>query len=247
MLIRSSSIIFETTDREGAILIMPDGAFTEDMWNQTLMENYIAANAKGWYQYVKSDECGRPVKNGHIRVVVGVDKVSSWGIATFASSSEEHVRFEFRGVSHNDGAASQAYIWHCVGSGSGRVGPPEEEIRDLQNDRYPIRNQCVFVRTLNFSLSKKIWDKLAVHEVLQSSNLQDCIFDSKQHPNGTAHGGSSRDQSHSYFDQENVNFHNTQLGLSVSQLCTCDCYETLTLAGLTSIKCAKHAFIRKGS
>ncbi len=149
--------------------------------------------------------------NGDIRVVVGFDKVSSWGIATFASSSEEHVRFEFKGVSQNDGAASQAYTWHCVGSGSGRVGPPEEEIRDLlQNNTYP-KNQCVFVRTLNFELSGKIWDELAVYEV-RSSNLKNCTFDS----NGASHERSSKGQSHSDFDQGNVNFRNTQLGQSVS-------------------------------
>jgi hypothetical protein len=215
VLICSLSIIFETTDREGAILIMPDGAFTEDLRNHKIMEKYVAANAKSWYEYVESDDCGRVIRNGDIRVVVGFDKVSSWGIATFASSSEEHVRFEFKGVSQNDGAPLP-YTWHCVGSGSGRVGPPEEEIRDLlQNNTYP-RNQCVFVRTLNFELSGKFWDELAVHEV-RSSNLRNFIFDSKQPPNGaSSHERSTQDQSHSDFDQGNVNFRNTQLGQSVS-------------------------------
>jgi len=148
---------------------MPDGALSEDLRSHNLVERYIAANAKGWYKYVEGDACGRRIENGDIRVVVGFDKVSSWGMATFASNIEEAGRFEFKGV--NDQQTPHKYMWDCVGSGSGRVGPQEEEIRDLifeERHTSPLRNQCVFMRTLNFTLSGIVRSEVAVHEVRSS-------------------------------------------------------------------------------
>jgi hypothetical protein len=92
-----SDFAFQTTGREGAVLVMPDGALSEDLRNYKLVEKYIADNAKSWYEYVESDDCGMPTENGDIRVVVGMDKVSSWGMATFENVNvEEPLRFEFK-------------------------------------------------------------------------------------------------------------------------------------------------------
>ena len=88
---------------------MPDGATTEDLMNHELVQKYIAKNAQSWYTYIR-EERGRKVKNGDIRLVIGFDKVASWGIATFASSVEEQVRLEFK-TNDSDQAASRAYSW----------------------------------------------------------------------------------------------------------------------------------------
>jgi len=142
--------MFETSAREAAILIMPDGAVTHNVLNDQSVQEYFARNAESWYNYaIVARE--RTVRNGDIRVVIGCDKVTSWGIATLSSNIEQIARFEFKG--NGGGSASQPYSWDCSGScgGSGRVGPHAVEIRSLRSetDTTPLQNQCVFVRTMN--------------------------------------------------------------------------------------------------
>ena len=177
---------------------MPDGALSEDLRHYKLVEKYIADNAKSWYEYVESDDCGMPTENGDIRVVVGMDKVSSWGMATF-ENVEEPLQFEFK----DDGRGSHAptYKWERIVAG--RAGPPEEEIRDLLQgpDTSSLRNQCVFVRTLNVSVAGKVRDELAVYEV-RASRFRGCFSESSRHR--TRPG------------QRNANAQNSQSGQPVS-------------------------------
>jgi hypothetical protein len=107
---------------------------------------------------------GRDVKNGDIRVVVGVDKVSSWGIATSACNTGQTASYVFK---HDP---THAYKWDCIG-GSGRVGPQKSEIHDLIEDNAVPQNQCVFVRTINFTLSGKMWNDFPSEAVQQLAAL----------------------------------------------------------------------------
>jgi hypothetical protein len=142
---------FESSSREAAILTMPDGALTQDLLNELQIHQYISENIRNWYNYARNER-GRNIKIGDIRVVIGVDKVKSWGIATSTCDSGQSASLTFKLENQ-----SRSYRWDCTG-GSGRVGPDEIEINDLiQNDMIP-QNQCVFVRTMNFTLSGKTED-----------------------------------------------------------------------------------------
>jgi len=138
-------------------LVMPEGASAWDLFNSRTMVKYVADNAQSWYEYIIHTR-GRVVGNGDIRLAVGCDKVSSWGIATFANEPERHVRLEFKAVDNPCKSASQTYLWSCDG-GSGRVGPQEAETRDLKQagDSSPLQNQCTFLRTMNVTLSERTW------------------------------------------------------------------------------------------
>jgi hypothetical protein len=149
---------FESTAKEFAILIMPDGARTQDLLNTRGVRDAISSNGEEWYRYAKNIR-GREIKNGDIRVVIGVDKVSSWGMAASACNSGRAVSYVFKHDSVN------AHKWDCTGE-SGRTGPQSREIRDLIEDGAIPQNQCVFVRTINFSLSKKMWKNIS-SEVLE--------------------------------------------------------------------------------
>ncbi len=209
--------IFETSENEGAVLMMPNGALSQDLLNRKSLNEYIAKNAEQWYEYT-INTCGRHVANGDIRVVVGVDKVSSWGIATFASNAEERMRLEFKGT--DDRAVANTYTWNCAGA-CGRVGPSEKEMRGLsqETDEDLLQNQSVFVRTLNFSLSGRTWEGLAIHQVL-SSNLRDGPSASNWAPSDKASSGHGRSATSgkSVLGQGNVNFSTTQLKLCVSRI-----------------------------
>ena len=130
---------------------MPDGATSEDLENTDGICDLIANNATNWYEYVKvARGRRRKVKNGDIRVVVGVDKVSSWGIATSACNIAQTASYEFK---HDP---IHKY-WNCT-AGSGRVGPQKSDIHDLIQDSIVPKNQCIFVRSINFTLSGEMWN-----------------------------------------------------------------------------------------
>jgi len=59
----SSGLGFETSAREGAILIMPNGSTATNLLNTRLMEDHVRKNAEHWYKYA-TDKRGRRVENG---------------------------------------------------------------------------------------------------------------------------------------------------------------------------------------
>lgn len=191
-----SDFAFQTTGSEGALLVMPDGALSEDMLNRKTVEKYIADFAKSWYEYVEGYR-GISIENGDIRVVVGVDKVSSWGIATF-ENVKDPLRFEFK---EDERRESQARTYKWDGIVAARAGPLVEETEDLLWESNSLRNQCVFVRTLNVFVAGKVWDELAAFKV-HTSCFRDCHSD-------LAWDGSSS-------GQRNENFQTSQFGLTVS-------------------------------
>jgi len=221
-----SGFVFETYDSEGAILMMPKGATSQDLLNRHAIERYVKDNAELWYSYV-INERGRAIDNGDIRIVVGCDKVSSWGIATFASSAAQQVRLEFKGMpwSHE---STRSYSWDCVGTASvGRVGPQEAEIRELREgtdapSASHLQNQCVFVRTMNFTLGGRLSNESAAHKV-RAGNLEDGLADTDTLNDHTANGASSSGQSgfatgRSYSGQVQIDSNSTHLGVPVSQI-----------------------------
>ena len=153
-----SDFVFEPSASEGAILTMPRGARSEDLGNLATFREYVAANVADWYRYVNGPR-GREAKNGDIRLVVGFDKTTSWGIATFANQTQQNsCRLKF-GPLERDSAGS--YTWSYSGVADVRAGPDSDEIDELRIDSDPpdvrFENQCLFVRTLNATLADNIW------------------------------------------------------------------------------------------
>ena len=81
------ALSFRFSGSEGAILIMPEGAVSEDLENLRGFREYASANMKMWYRYIISTR-GREVKNGDVRLVIGCDKATSWGMQEEWGNSE---------------------------------------------------------------------------------------------------------------------------------------------------------------
>jgi len=179
---------FESTEQEAAILIMPDGSTSQDLRNTRGIRETISRKAQGWYTYARQTRGRADANNGHIRVVVGVDKVSSWGMATSASNTGQTASFVFkRDWSH-------FYRWDCIG-GNGRAGPNQSEISDLINTNASPQNQCVFLRTINFTLSGEMWNNLP-SEVVEQVHQGSSHFGDPERPNNQreSKGQSSSDR-----------------------------------------------------
>ena len=198
---------------------MPDGATTQNLLNTRGVRSIISSNAKYWYTYA-TETRGRDIKSGDIRVVVGIDKVSSWGIATSACNAGQTASYVFK---HDP---THAYKWDCMG-GSGRVGPLKVETHDLIEENAVLENQCVFVRTMNFTLSGKIWNDFpseAVQQPVQGSgksSRRGSAFGNRGGPRGrqSSSGRGSTSSGHQPGSTQGtsyclVNFDPVELGVS---------------------------------
>jgi len=153
-------IVFESSASEGAILTMPQGAHADNVANISKFRQYLYANAESWYRYV-NDERGREARNGDVRLVIGCDKASSWGMATFANSTAQGFRLRFKPTSQS--GPGQTYEWEYSGTVDTRTGPDPRETEALRSTddsghhSNVYENQCLFVRTLNADLQDDVW------------------------------------------------------------------------------------------
>ncbi|KAF8157956.1 hypothetical protein B0H34DRAFT_436166 [Crassisporium funariophilum] len=166
---RVSGLSFESSAQEGAILAMPEGANSEELENFGRFREYAAANVEHWYEFVNGPR-GREAKNGDIRLVVGCDKSTAWGIAIFANHTQQQndCRLTFSAaVEPSGGVIGRTYSWAYSGMAEVRAGPDPREVNELKqgdgtrnassDDGY--ENQCLFVRTLNITMRDNVWAK----------------------------------------------------------------------------------------
>ena len=150
---------------------MPRGARSEDLGNFARFRKYAAANVADWYKFVNGPR-GREAKNGEVRLVVGFDKTTSWGMAAFINETEHNSCCLKFGLSEGDSAST--YMWsEYSGVTNVRVGPDSDETDELRIDTDPpdfqFENQCLFVRTLNVTLTDDVWAD--IHSTLGSVHV----------------------------------------------------------------------------
>ena len=172
---------------------MPREARSEDLGNFARFKKYAAANVAHWYKFVNGPR-GREVKNGDVRLVVGFDKTTSWGIATFANHTQNNCRLRFGPL---EGDSASTYTWsEYSGVADVRAGPDSDENDELKRDGDPpdvhFENQCLFVRTLNVMLADDVWADI-------HSDLGSVHVDSRnsQYPHVKANSDSYRPHSSS--------------------------------------------------
>ena len=182
-----SDIVFESSASEGAILIMPQGASSEDLRNLARFREYAAANVADWYRYVNGPR-GREAKNGDVRLVVGFDKTTSWGIATFPNQTQQNSCILKFGLLEGDSARWSEHS----GVAEVKAGPRSDEIDGLRIDSDPpdvkFENQCLFVRTLNVTLSDDVWEDIHSSSGSQYPRAKNCSDSNRPHSNNPGNG-----------------------------------------------------------
>ena len=160
-------MVFESSASDGAVLAMPQGAQAQDLANVSIFRRYLSLNAENWYRYINNVR-GREARNGDVRLVIGCDKASSWGVATFSNLTKRKCSLKFRTSSETE--LGQKYVWDCSGMVEARAGPDPQEMELLTVQSGPLLNQCLFVRTLDATLRDDTWYKLGFDfEVTKSS------------------------------------------------------------------------------
>ena len=159
---------FETSASEAAVLTMPEGARSIDLENDSLFSEYLEVNVRNWYDFVSRVRGRKDIRNGQIRLVVGCDKTTAWGIATVSGMSQQTTtKLRFKPLDTTN-SSTAIYSWECSGVVEERVGPDRREIdalRNLDSDGHPELdttpcNQCLFVRTMTATLNNDEWAKL---------------------------------------------------------------------------------------
>ncbi|KAF9479611.1 hypothetical protein BDN70DRAFT_806738 [Pholiota conissans] len=163
---------FMTSAAEGAVLTLPDGAVALDLENIPQIRAYAAAHIENWYRYINGPR-GCEAKNGEVRLVIGCDKATSWGMAAVANLSQHKTHYlKYCSVVNTGGSEAQPapiplYKWDYTGLAEARVGPDLNEIADLKRDddsnvavdgKY--WNQCLFMRTLNLTLGEEVFEAI---------------------------------------------------------------------------------------
>ena len=179
---------------------MPRGARSEDLGNYARFREYAAANVADWYRFVNGPR-GREAKNGDVRLVVGFDKATSWGIATFANQTQQNNCLLKFGPSEGDSA--RTYKWsEYSGVADVRAGPDSFEIDELRLEGDPpdvqFENQCLFVRTLNATLADDVWANIhsssssgsipVDHQNSQYPRVKDYSYSNLPHSNNPDNG-----------------------------------------------------------
>jgi len=166
---------------------MPEGAQSEDVENIARIRAYLVENIENWYRFANGPR-GRDARNGDLRLVIGTDKATSWGIAAF-SNATGHVaqptecQFHFKPTGNEEPSVCK-YTWEYSGVAEVQVGPAVEEgllLREGDNEpplsgKYT--NQCLFIRTMNTKLSKERWTVLC--QEMGTQHLDDIGFNNDQ-------------------------------------------------------------------
>ena len=154
-------------------MITPRAARSEDLRNRKRFREYAEANVAEWYKFVNGPR-GREAENGDVRLVYGFDKTTSWGMATFVNhtqvTQQNGCRLKF-GPLEGD---SSTYTWlEISGVIDARAGPDANENDELRigsdSPDFQFDNQCLFVRTLNITLTDDVW--VDVHSSLGSVHV----------------------------------------------------------------------------
>jgi len=148
---RYRGLQFESSASEGAVLAMPDATFQSDLNDLDRFYQHIGAHAESWYRHANGPGMGRRLDNGDLCLVIGCDKTTSWGIATFSNSMDQmRSQLQLLPVASSPGGPGCPYTWVYSGTAdSPRVGPHHREpLGQLSH------NQCLFVRYLTLKLRK---------------------------------------------------------------------------------------------
>jgi len=172
----SGDLVFECAGLDGAVLTMPDGAWHEELGNLTRFRFYVEAHAENWYRFVNGPR-GREAKNGDLRLVYGCDKSPSWGMATYYNLREDSTsQLRFKPVVSDVRLRTGCgHSWEHTAGADVKMGPGDGENDALgATPRYPLRNQCLFIRTINIKLADEVWESvnksvIALHHEMSGS------------------------------------------------------------------------------
>lgn len=148
-----AGIQLTTSSKEGAVLLLPQGASRTDTRKIPRFARYAIKHGLDWYKFANEEDFG--LENGSLYLVTGCDKASAWGVASFYNASTEgEISLKFTAAQVASGRVSCAWKWETYSPASVRSGPIRAEGEEQRG-----KNQCVFVRGLKVAISDSLWTR----------------------------------------------------------------------------------------
>ncbi|KAF4617390.1 hypothetical protein D9613_006177 [Agrocybe pediades] len=148
-------ISFQVQEGDGSVVVMPEGAISQDLENVSKFRSYAASNLENWYRYANVTR-GREIENGELRLVIGCDKTTSWAIAAVPRQNQV-TTLHLRTARDNQRYPFLPYSWDSSGFGQARAGPTKYRNPKDADNTPPKLDQCLFVRTMNLKLGINEW------------------------------------------------------------------------------------------
>lgn len=140
--------------------MMPEPVYLSRLHDVNRFRQYVNEHLEGWYRHIKY-ELGWDVENGDLRVVYDCRKTAGFGIATVSNASPDSTtELKFMIDEARAEITGCKYRWHYRGSAEVKAGPSVDDnadIRELEPDSGAPINQCLFLNTIDFTLSDDQW------------------------------------------------------------------------------------------
>ncbi|KAF8549735.1 hypothetical protein OG21DRAFT_558303 [Imleria badia] len=147
---------FTLSAKEGAVLILPEGAEHYYLRNERLFMDKAIREAVDWYNFAEQ-RLGRIISHDSLYLITGFYKARSWSLAAYqrgAGAGEASAQFKAVQVGRGNIAAS--YTWETTHGMDWRVGPEDPYYNG-------IANQTVFIEGFKIAVREGILGKKRVN------------------------------------------------------------------------------------
>lgn len=149
--------------------MIPEEIRTARVHVTVTLRTYVEKNIVAWYEFVKQT-LGRDLANGELRVVYSCRKSAGFGIATaFNADRQENTHLTFSVDSTWSDISGCPYRWSHTGSAEVKAGSSQQEYSDFLSAN-PVRNQCLFISTIDTKVSPKIWKEIELSGVMTTGD-----------------------------------------------------------------------------
>lgn len=156
--------VLKAKSSEAAVLMIPEDIYTTKLKITSALRKYVADNIVKWYEFVKHT-LGHDIENGDLRVVYGCRKSSGFGIATaFNSHDEAPTQLTFSIDRAWTAISGCPYRWTHTGSAEVKAGPSERDNAEIFST-HAVRNQCLFINTIDTKIAMEAWQQIEGFEV----------------------------------------------------------------------------------
>lgn len=131
--------------KEGAVLILPEGAEHHVLRNESIFLNHAIQYGASWYRFAQ-ERRGWLISRDSLYLITGFHKARSWSLAAYENATAKNgfsARFRATQVGEDDIDIGTAYTWRTPRALNRRVGP-------IGN--YGMPNQAVFIRGFKIAL-----------------------------------------------------------------------------------------------
>ena len=146
--------IFTCAHREGALLVLPDGATCIDLELCNMLFKYAQEHVPSWYKWLVSS-LGLDAQNSSLYLIRRADKTTNWCLASYSNTSGE-ARSLLRFANTGTAAIRQTgqYSWESSSSVEACTCPALREGSST--------NQCVFVHGYRLTLREGLYQGMLV-------------------------------------------------------------------------------------